>query len=358
MFTPLGFVCSPTLLNPECGKKIGLLQVIKKSVSPKISASKVDTLSYTPLPIPVVPKTSNTKPPNSSTLDSTILPLVVQTTVVTSSAPSNGAIASTTMWGTKAGSPAFNLDLAPTDSVAPPHSRETNVSENFRKGFPLFGKRHTSSILRQARNGKLPRRPKTSADQTQTRTSGPSLRSPSNTEHLRPATAEPRTTPYLPHSTIERPVLQERQSSTLNPDPQSINNAVFLVDPHHSPMNTPPSPLKMSSPTASPVQIRKWMSETSSHKFPPSRAPQLSPLLIPSRPSIGPSLSSHPISPSAYRGTVSPPLTPIVDATERPSVPLPPRPRLYVINESKKPSTANGRRQVPDLWSSSSMPSP
>ncbi|KAF9518502.1 hypothetical protein BS47DRAFT_1338187 [Hydnum rufescens UP504] len=344
MFTPLCFMCSPKLLNPECGKKIGLLQVVKKSVSPKISASKVDKLSYTSLPIPVVPKISNTKPPNPSTLDRTILPLVVQTTVVTSSPPSSGAIASTTMWGTKAGSPEFNFDLAPTDSAAPPHSRETNVSQSFKKGLPLFGKGHTSSILRQARNGKLPRRPETSADQTQTRTSGPSLRSPSNTEHLRPATAEPRTAPYLPHSTIERPGRQGRQSSTLNPDPQSTNNAVSLVNSHDLPVNMLPSPLKMSSPTASPEQIRKWMSETSSRNFPPSRAPQPSPLSIPSRPSTDPSLSSHTISRSAYRGTVSPPSsTPIVDATKRPPLPVPPRPRRPCDQRIQEASTTNGR---------------
>ncbi|QRV94970.1 hypothetical protein RhiJN_22988 [Ceratobasidium sp. AG-Ba] len=39
---PLSFSCSPELLIPEQGKKVGLLRVMKKSVTPKISSAKMD----------------------------------------------------------------------------------------------------------------------------------------------------------------------------------------------------------------------------------------------------------------------------------------------------------------------------
>src|SRR6266852_3628722 len=40
--TPLSFTCSPELLTPERGKKIGLLQVAKKALLPKLGATKLD----------------------------------------------------------------------------------------------------------------------------------------------------------------------------------------------------------------------------------------------------------------------------------------------------------------------------
>lgn len=39
--TPLTFSCSPFLLDTERGKKIGMFQVVKKSITPKISSSKL-----------------------------------------------------------------------------------------------------------------------------------------------------------------------------------------------------------------------------------------------------------------------------------------------------------------------------
>ncbi|KAG8988391.1 hypothetical protein FRB90_002767 [Tulasnella sp. 427] len=39
--TPMTFTCSPFLLDPERGKKIGVFQVVKKSITPKISSSKL-----------------------------------------------------------------------------------------------------------------------------------------------------------------------------------------------------------------------------------------------------------------------------------------------------------------------------
>ncbi|KIO26452.1 hypothetical protein M407DRAFT_235102 [Tulasnella calospora MUT 4182] len=38
---PLTFSCSPLLLDPERGKKIGMFQVVRKSITPKISSSKL-----------------------------------------------------------------------------------------------------------------------------------------------------------------------------------------------------------------------------------------------------------------------------------------------------------------------------
>lgn len=40
--TPLTFSCAPELLIPEQGKKVKLLHVMKKSMTPKISALKMD----------------------------------------------------------------------------------------------------------------------------------------------------------------------------------------------------------------------------------------------------------------------------------------------------------------------------
>ncbi|KAG9085257.1 hypothetical protein FRC06_003678 [Ceratobasidium sp. 370] len=51
VLTPLTFSCAPELLIPEQGKKVGLLRVMKKSVIPKISASKLDPV----LVLPVTP---------------------------------------------------------------------------------------------------------------------------------------------------------------------------------------------------------------------------------------------------------------------------------------------------------------
>lgn len=48
MLTPLNFSCSPELLVPERGKKIGLLQVAKKALLPKFTASKLDPPTLAP----------------------------------------------------------------------------------------------------------------------------------------------------------------------------------------------------------------------------------------------------------------------------------------------------------------------
>ncbi|KAG9082919.1 hypothetical protein FRC07_014065 [Ceratobasidium sp. 392] len=53
--TPLSFSCAPEMLIPEQGKKVGLLRVMKKSVIPKISASKMDPVL---VPAPVTPSKS------------------------------------------------------------------------------------------------------------------------------------------------------------------------------------------------------------------------------------------------------------------------------------------------------------
>ncbi|KAG8736006.1 hypothetical protein FRC10_009889 [Ceratobasidium sp. 414] len=49
VLTPLTFSCAPELLIPEQGKKVGLLRVMKKSVIPKISASKLDPVLIFPV---------------------------------------------------------------------------------------------------------------------------------------------------------------------------------------------------------------------------------------------------------------------------------------------------------------------
>ncbi|KAG9075006.1 hypothetical protein FS749_013364, partial [Ceratobasidium sp. UAMH 11750] len=49
VLTPLTFSCAPELLIPEQGKKVGLLRVMKKSVIPKISASKLDPVLVPPV---------------------------------------------------------------------------------------------------------------------------------------------------------------------------------------------------------------------------------------------------------------------------------------------------------------------
>ncbi|KAG8688881.1 hypothetical protein FRC08_011216 [Ceratobasidium sp. 394] len=49
ILTPLTFSCAPELLIPEQGKKVGLLRVMKKSVIPKISASKLDPVLVPPI---------------------------------------------------------------------------------------------------------------------------------------------------------------------------------------------------------------------------------------------------------------------------------------------------------------------
>ncbi|KAM5531331.1 hypothetical protein V8D89_014976 [Ganoderma adspersum] len=47
IFTPLSFACSPGLLHPSHGKRIRLMQVLMKNMSPKLTASK---LTSTPAP--------------------------------------------------------------------------------------------------------------------------------------------------------------------------------------------------------------------------------------------------------------------------------------------------------------------
>ncbi|KAG9045702.1 hypothetical protein FS837_005822 [Tulasnella sp. UAMH 9824] len=68
--TPLTFSCSPFLLDPERGKKIGMFQVVKKSITPKISSSKLR-----PPQVTVSPKHSRNATPRddgskTTTLDS------------------------------------------------------------------------------------------------------------------------------------------------------------------------------------------------------------------------------------------------------------------------------------------------
>lgn len=41
-FTPLSFACAPQLLAPTNGKKVHLLHVMRKSVTPKLAAAQVD----------------------------------------------------------------------------------------------------------------------------------------------------------------------------------------------------------------------------------------------------------------------------------------------------------------------------
>lgn len=52
MVTPLSFTCSPDLLTPERGKKIGLLQVAKKALLPKLGATKLDPPALSRAPPP------------------------------------------------------------------------------------------------------------------------------------------------------------------------------------------------------------------------------------------------------------------------------------------------------------------
>lgn len=48
MLTPLAFSCTPELLVPERGRKIGLLQVAKKALFPKLTAFKLDPPALAP----------------------------------------------------------------------------------------------------------------------------------------------------------------------------------------------------------------------------------------------------------------------------------------------------------------------
>ncbi|KAG8771675.1 hypothetical protein FRC12_003475 [Ceratobasidium sp. 428] len=59
--TPLTFSCAPEMLIPEQGKKVGLLRVMKKSVIPKISASKMDPVLVPTAPVTPSRSTSSTE---------------------------------------------------------------------------------------------------------------------------------------------------------------------------------------------------------------------------------------------------------------------------------------------------------
>ncbi|EJD54442.1 hypothetical protein AURDEDRAFT_110090 [Auricularia subglabra TFB-10046 SS5] len=59
-FTPLGFCCTPELLMPAHGKKVHLLHVMRKSVTPKLSAAKIAHSASNSVSSPV---SSNPTPP-------------------------------------------------------------------------------------------------------------------------------------------------------------------------------------------------------------------------------------------------------------------------------------------------------
>ncbi|KZW00548.1 hypothetical protein EXIGLDRAFT_144639 [Exidia glandulosa HHB12029] len=64
-FTPLSFACAPQLLIPANGKKVHLFHVMRKSVTPKLAAAKVD---------PSTSPSSSTAGHSSSTIGVPILP--------------------------------------------------------------------------------------------------------------------------------------------------------------------------------------------------------------------------------------------------------------------------------------------
>lgn len=63
MLTPLSFNCTPELLSLERGRKIGLLQMAKKALLPRITASKLDPPVLTPAVAPPKPPTKDSFPP-------------------------------------------------------------------------------------------------------------------------------------------------------------------------------------------------------------------------------------------------------------------------------------------------------
>ena len=343
-------MCSPELLTPRHGRRIRLLHVVKKSVSPKISASKMDTPSYTSLPIFVESKSKSKTTTNTSALDREILPLLAQTTVVTSSAPVDGGITSSTTWGSRAESPAVNTDVTSSRPAAQSH-HEKKPSESSGKGFALFRRRGNSSPkLRDAQINKLPCRPQTSGAHVWASDASP-WTTLETTHRPRPATADGTAAPYVSPSNIGRPPRQPLQLSIPKPDLRPVlvedsgispvNLHASPVDSRSSPPNTPPSPVRIGGPIATKEQIREWLSEISS--------PPLSPSSIHSRASN--SSFSPPLSPSppAHRGAI--PWLSHPSVAERPSLPSPPRVRSYTTtNGRKRPSTANGtRRSSPRL---------
>lgn len=63
IFTPLSFSCSPELLSPERGKKIQIFQVVRKTITPKLSSSKLS------LPTPSSSTSVANLPPTPKTPD-------------------------------------------------------------------------------------------------------------------------------------------------------------------------------------------------------------------------------------------------------------------------------------------------
>ena len=64
--TPLSLSCSPALLNPRQGKKVNLLHIVKKSVTAKLTAEKLEASEYQ-----VYSSLISTRPPLHNTTNST-----------------------------------------------------------------------------------------------------------------------------------------------------------------------------------------------------------------------------------------------------------------------------------------------